>query len=142
MPNLLDGFSLRPDGMALEQTVLALGIGLGIVHIACQSLSSLFQRGGKWAAGTRDDTPVASILTGRFERASRNFQETFPLFLALVVLISLTNRSGAVSQWGAMAWLVGRTVYLPAYATGSGIRPFAFILSLIGLLAMLIHLFL
>ena len=55
---------------------------------------------------------------GRPARALANFLETFPLFLALVVVIHATGSYGSLSKWAAILYLAGRIAYLPLYAFG------------------------
>ncbi|MBR1148318.1 MAPEG family protein [Bradyrhizobium sp. AUGA SZCCT0431] len=43
-----------------------------------------------------------SALAARLERAQRNFLETFPVFVAAVLMVQLLDRSGVISSVGAL----------------------------------------
>ena len=65
------------------------------------------------------DTPMPTQGTAaRLERAYRNFMETFPLFAAVLLAVVLQNKSGGVSHWGVILYVVARIVYMPLYAFG------------------------
>ncbi len=102
-----------------ELHVLGLAIVLGVVHIMAQGRAATMQRGYRWNAGPRDE-PVAPLtgVAGRLERASRNFQETFPFFAAAVLMAVVSQRTSDWSLWGAWLYLGARIAYLFAYASG------------------------
>jgi uncharacterized MAPEG superfamily protein len=105
--------------MRIELYVVCLSVILGLVHIILASHSASLQRGYKWAAGARDQLPAPLTgVAGRLERASHNFLETFPFFVAMVVVVHFTDAYGELSRWGAVLYLAGRVVYLPLYAFG------------------------
>jgi uncharacterized MAPEG superfamily protein len=52
------------------------------------------------------------------ERALRNFLETFPVFVALVLMVHVLGRENALSAWGAGLYVAARLVYVPLYAFG------------------------
>lgn len=70
----------------------------------------------------RDHDPEPNVYTARGIRAFRNYLETYPVFIALVVVIALSGKSSAFSEWGAWIWFAARVAYLPAYVIGLG-RP-------------------
>jgi len=53
-----------------------------------------------------------------YERALRNFMETFPLFAAGVLVASVIERHSWMTVWGARLYFWGRLAYVPLYATG------------------------
>jgi uncharacterized MAPEG superfamily protein len=57
-------------------------------------------------------------MTGRATRALRNFQETYPIFIALAVVAVTSGRADALTYWGALLWFWARVAYLPAYLMG------------------------
>ena len=105
--------------MRVELYAVCLSVILGLVHIILASHSASLQRGYKWAASARDQ-PLAPLtgVAGRLERALGNFLETFPFFVAMVVVVHFTDAYGELSRWGALSYLAGRVVYLPLYAFG------------------------
>jgi uncharacterized MAPEG superfamily protein len=105
--------------MTTEVLMLALSVVLGLVHIAASALASTAQYGPKWNLGPRDEPmPPLRALPGRLRRALHNFLETFPLFVAAVLIADATNRHGALAVWGSQLYFWGRVIYLPIYAIG------------------------
>ncbi len=62
--------------------------------------------------------PPLTGVAGRLERALRNFLETFPVFVAAVLVVHVMGREGSLSAWGAVLYVAARLVYLPLYAAG------------------------
>jgi uncharacterized MAPEG superfamily protein len=52
------------------------------------------------------------------ERALRNFLETFPVFVAAVLLVHVLGRESTLSESGSGLYFSARLVYLPLYAAG------------------------
>ncbi|ENR02596.1 hypothetical protein H721_01854 [Brucella ovis IntaBari-2006-46-332] len=75
-----------------------------VVHILLQSMMATQELGSRWNAGPRDESLKPSgRLAGRAERASANFRETYPAFIALALALVL---KGDPSGWGILgAWL-------------------------------------
>lgn len=129
--------------MTLELALLALSVGLGIVHIVAASHAASLQRGYRWAASARDE-PVAPLqgVAGRLDRALRNFLETFPLFAAVVLAAAAMDRHNALTEWGAELYFWGRVAYLPLYAAGIPlVRSLAWNVATVGILLILVALF-
>lgn len=91
---------------------------LGLVHIGAASFAFKAQAGNSYTVGPRDEDVTPAGRAGRLARASRNFFETFPLFLAVVFVAYAMNAFGPLSFAGSIAYLVGRVAYLPLYAAG------------------------
>jgi uncharacterized MAPEG superfamily protein len=125
-------------------TLLALSVVLLVFHILLQGTLSTRELGREWNAGPRDEglAPKGS-LAGRAERASKNFQETYPAFVGLLLGVAFAGDDA--SGWGLIGgwlWLISRVVYIPLYMGGVPyIRSLVWTVSLIGLLAMTIALF-
>jgi uncharacterized MAPEG superfamily protein len=76
-------------------------------------------------------------VLGRAERALRNFQETWPVFISLALIGHLALPGEPMLFWGAVVWFVARIVYLPLYLMGVFmIRSLVWNVSLIGLIVM------
>ncbi|MBC7661170.1 MAG: MAPEG family protein [Chitinophagaceae bacterium] len=97
-------------------------------------------RGTKWNAGPRDElqAPLTGI-PGRLDRASKNFLETFPLFLAAYLALSIQGRQTAhLGELGIQTYLAARVVYLPLYAFGVPyVRSLVWMVSIVGIFMML-----
>ena len=78
--------------MTIELVLLAASVVLGIVHIIIVSHLQSWQRGYWWIASSREHSvvPLTSVA-GRTERALRNYLETFPLFAAAILVVTVTN---------------------------------------------------
>jgi len=106
-------------GLSLELASLLASVALGLVHIVAASHSASLQRGYRWTAGARDETvaPLSGVA-GRLARALGNFNETFPLFVAVVLVAELRGAHNFLTQWGSALYFAGRLLYLPLYADG------------------------
>ena len=127
-----------PTTLPAELAVLAWGCILAFVHIFAAVQVKTRQYGTKWNMGARDEElPPLSPLGGRLARAQANFLETFPIFIAAVVLaLSVGSTDG--TKLGAWLWLGGRVAYLPLYALGVPVvRSVAWIVSVVGIVLML-----
>ena len=81
------------------------------------------QQGMEWGAGPRDEPRPTSGNAARLERAVRNFQETFPLFVAALFAASALGKLGALTLWGTHLYVWARIAYTPAYLSGiKGLR--------------------
>lgn len=128
--------------MELELTLLVWSVLLLLVHIGLQSILLTRDTGREYNAGPRDEERPLGPLAGRAERALRNFLETWPAFIALALVVAITGRSDALTQWGAGLYLAFRVVYIPLYLLGIPyIRSMAWGVSLLGLLLMILGIF-
>ena len=105
--------------MSFELAMLAASCVLCLIQIIITSHAASLQRDYRWTASARDaEVPPLTGIAGRLERALRNFLETFPVFVAAVVLVNVLGRETALSAWGAGLYFSARLVYLPLYALG------------------------
>jgi uncharacterized MAPEG superfamily protein len=126
--------------MHIELYAVCLSVILGLVHIILASHSASLQRGYKWAASARDQ-PLAPLtgMAGRLERASDNFLETFPFFVAMVVVVHFTDSYGELSKWGALLYVAGRVAYHTLYSFGVFlVRSLAWNVATAGILLLLV----
>jgi uncharacterized MAPEG superfamily protein len=124
--------------MAFELQMVAVAVIIGIIHLLWAAAAAQPQRGLKWNMGPRDETVVLTGVAGRLERAFANFRETFPFFVALVVIDYLGGRLGALTAYGAVIYVVARAVYVPLYAFGVPmVRSLVWLASLVGILLLL-----
>jgi uncharacterized MAPEG superfamily protein len=127
-----------PTTIPNELAVLGWGCILAFIHIFVAVQVKTRQYGTKWNMGARDEElPPITPLGGRLARAQANFLETFPVFIAAVVL-ALSVGSTEGTRLGAWLWLGGRVAYLPLYAVGVPVvRSVAWIVSIVGIVLML-----
>jgi uncharacterized MAPEG superfamily protein len=102
--------------MTIELVLLAESIVLGIVHIIIVSHLQSWQRGYWWTASSREHSvaPLTGVA-GRAERTLRNYLETFPLFAAAILVVTLTNTHSWLTVWGAHFYFWCRILYAIRY---------------------------
>lgn len=131
-----------PNTLPTELVVLAWGCVLAFVHILAAVQAKTRQYGSKWNMGARDEQlPPLNPVAGRLARAQANFFETFPIFIAGVILALSTQSlggTGSMTALGAWLWLGARVVYLPLYAFGVPVvRTIAWMVSVAGIVMLL-----
>ena len=125
--------------MAQELVYLLWSAALAFAYAMAQATAFRFQTGLVTANSTRDSEPEPDLMTGRAMRALRNFQETYPIFIALAVVAVTSGRADALTYWGALLWFWARVAYLPAYLMGlSPYRSWIWSVCAIGLVLMFV----
>jgi uncharacterized MAPEG superfamily protein len=121
--------------MNTELIVLAWGCVLALVHVLAAVRVKTRQYGTRWNLGARDEElPPPQPIVGRLARAQSNFFETFPVYAAAALIVSIADRTDSWTALGALLWIVGRIAYLPLYALGVRyVRSAAWLLSLVGI---------
>ena len=125
--------------MNTELIVLAWGCILALVHIFAAVRFKTRQYGTKWNVGARDEElPSPQPIVGRLARAQANFYETFPLYAAAAIIVSVAHLGNRWTAVGALLWIGARIVYLPLYAAGVPyLRTAAWAVSLVGIVMVL-----
>ena len=126
-----------------ELVVLTWGCILAFVHILVAAQAKTRQYGTKWNISARDEElPPPNPVVGRLMRAQANFFETFPVFVAAVILALSTQSIAAperLTALGAWLWLGGRVAYLPLYAFGVPVvRSLAWMVSVVGIILLMV----
>ena len=125
--------------MTIELVLLAASVILGILHIIIVSHLQSWQRGYWWTASSREQSvePLSGVA-GRAERALRNYLETFPFFVAAILVVTVTN-----TLWGAHFYFWGRIAYAILYMADLPLaRSLAWNIPTIGILMIVAGLFL
>ena len=124
--------------MSVELTCLLWSTLLGLAYISVQGAT--MQKGAKGHVDpNRDRAPVLTERAARADRALRNFLETYPLFVALVLVAELSARHGTLTVYGALLYMLARIVYLPLYISGlAPLRSLSWVFSLVGLVMMFV----
>ena len=129
--------------MHLPTELLLLGWStvLLFAYIMIQGQTATRDRGLDWNAGARDgEQKPLGPMAGRAERALKNFQETYPVFVALALGLAVTDRTGGIGAIGAWLWFGARIAYIPLYLFGiKSVRSLCWMVSILGLLLMLIR---
>src|SRR5256885_17260844 len=105
--------------MSFELAMVVASSALVLIQIVIVSHAASLQRGYRWTASARDaEVPPLTGVSGRLERALRNLLETFPVFVAAVLLVHLLGREDARSEWGSGLYFSARVIYVLLYAAG------------------------
>jgi uncharacterized MAPEG superfamily protein len=127
--------------MTPELQYLVYGVILLVVHTLVQATFSDLSKGIGWALGPQDETREQSVAAARIQRALRNYLETFPAFIALALVLAVTETGNGTSALGSAVYFWARIAYIPAYASGVPlVRSVAWFASLAGLAMMLLPL--
>ncbi len=106
--------------MTPELTALTLAGLLQVVQYFLFAIPANLELGTDYTAGPRDtDLPrPLSPRTARLKRAMENHFEGLILFTIAVTVVTLGNKSGALTHACAWTYLGARLLYVPAYAFG------------------------
>ncbi len=128
---------MEPGSLSASPFLPLIGwsVVLLVVHILLQGFTVTRELGSQWNAGPRDDGRKATgPLAGRAERASNNFRETYPAFVALALALVFKGEATGLGFYGAWLWFLCRIVYIPLYLAGIPyIRSLVWLGSLAGL---------
>ncbi|TPQ40128.1 hypothetical protein C2U70_05815 [Bradyrhizobium guangdongense] len=106
-------------GIDFELSMLAAAIVWGFVQLVAAAQSSNLQYGLRWAASPRDvEMPPLKPIPGRINRNFRNYMETFPFFVAAILIAHVAGVHNGLTYWGSIAYLGGRIGYSALYISG------------------------
>jgi uncharacterized MAPEG superfamily protein len=131
---------MRVFAGSTEIQMLCWSIALGLLQIVITASMSTKDRGLPYNISPRDAaSPPIGHVTGRLERALKNFLESFPLFAAAVLIVAALNKENATSALGAQLYFWARLAYVPVYASGIPVvRTLVWTVSIIGLVMVLL----
>jgi uncharacterized MAPEG superfamily protein len=123
-----------------ETTMLLWSAVLGLAQLLLATTLATREQGLAYNLSPRDgDVPPVSVVTARLERAFKNFCETFPIFAAAVIVLTLSGHQDGLSALGAQLYFWARLVYVPVYASGViVVRTLVWSVSLAGLVMVLV----
>lgn len=82
--------------------LIGLSVLLLVVHIMLQAMTATREFGMDWNAGPRDaERKPEGRFTGRAARASENFRETYPAFIALAFCVIMAGDPSGLALTGA-----------------------------------------
>lgn len=118
--------------------LLALSVALLVFHVLLQGFLATRELGSGWNAGPRDEGRApAGKLAGRAARASANYRETYPGFVALALALAIAGDPAGWGLVGGWLWFIARLAYIPLYLAGIHyIRSLVWLASLAGLAVM------
>ncbi len=127
--------------MTPELTYLTYAIILLILHMIVQATISDLCKGLGWALGPQDEHRDQPAVAARIQRALNNYVHNLPAFIALALMLKVTELGNDSTALGAAIWFWARVAYIPAYAVGIPvIRPITWVVSLFGLGMMVVPL--
>lgn len=127
--------------MSIELWCLFAAMVLALAHLTAASFTFKAQVGNRYSVGPRDEDLRPAGMAGRLDRAQRNFLETFPVFIAAVLMVEHLHVGGDLSRWGAMVYIGGRILFLPLYAAGiPWLRTFSWNAATLGLVVVMAQL--
>lgn len=121
--------------MTAELTALSLAALLQALQFAAYSITANRQVGPRYAMSPRDEPRQLTGAAGRLQRALINHFEGLILFTIAVVVVTLSDRSNAITQMAAWVYLGARVLYVPAYVFG--LSPWRSLIWFVGFLATL-----
>jgi len=99
-----------------EITILALYGLLVLLNLVLQATGALQQLSMGYLLSSRDEGRTVTGMAARLERALNNSITAMVLFAPAVLLIVIQDKNSSGTLLAAQAFLVGRIIYLPAYA--------------------------
>ena len=122
-----------------ELIILGWSVILYLVQLFAGSFGTTSELGMRYGMSPRDEgREPQGRFVGRILRAFSNLQETYVLFVALALALTLTGRADSISALGAQIWLVARIAHVILYVAGVPVvRTLALLISVVGLLMML-----
>jgi len=126
--------------MSVEMGCLYAAMVLALAHLTAASFSFKAQVGNRYTIGPRDEALRPCGLAGRLDRAQRNFLETFPVFVAAVLMGQVLGKVGDLGSAGALLYIGGRVLFLPLYAWGvPWLRTFSWNIATLGLVLVMLQ---
>ncbi len=127
--------------MTPELTYLTYAVILLIAHMFLQATVSDLSKGLDWALGPQDEERDPSLVAGRLERALRNYVYNLPAFIALALILKVTDLGTESTALGATIWFWARVAYIPSYALAIPLaRSVTWFVSIGGLVMMILPL--
>ena len=128
--------------MITELTYLAWSVLLVLGYLSVQVVELLVRNGFVVALtyDTDKEKPIG-LRMQRFNASFANFLVSYPAFIALVLMLAITNSANDTTALGAAIWFWARILHIPIHISGIAvIRTLVWLTSLAGLLLMLLPL--
>ena len=119
--------------MTHELQILVLAALLQIVQFVIFSVTANLQIGPVKALSPRDEAIHLTGIAGRAQRAMNNHFEGLILFGIAAITVTLADKCSALTETCALAYLIARILYVPAYLMG--LVPWRSLIWAVGLVA-------
>ncbi len=126
--------------MTMPMALLTWTAFLGLLHAIATGAAVTSQHGLDYAASPRDEPRPVTGVGGRVVRSFANFNQTFPIFAAAVLVAHGVGKDHGLASWGAQFYFWGRVAYVATYLGGSKYRTAVFYVSVFGILLILLKL--
>jgi uncharacterized MAPEG superfamily protein len=118
-----------------ELSVLAWSVVLTFVQVLIAAQGALMQVGLPTLAGNREGLPELAGWAGRAARAHRNMIHNMALFIPLVLIAVVANKTNSTTLLGAQIFLWARVAYAAVYLIGiPWVRTVTWLVAIIGLI--------
>ena len=104
--------------MKPEMMLLLWAVGLAFAQALIAVQGALMQVGLPVLAGNRENMPVITGWAGRAARAHRNMLESMALFVPLIVISVVAQKTNNMTLLGAQLFLWARLIYALVYLVG------------------------
>jgi uncharacterized MAPEG superfamily protein len=120
--------------MKPELMWLLWAVALTVVQMLVSVSGATLQVGLPMLASNRDSMPALTGWPRRAERAHRNMLESLVLFVALVLIAVVTNKTNSATLLGAQLFFWARLAYALIFIAGiAWLRTLVWFASMIGL---------
>ena len=127
--------------MTTELALLAWAVVLGLIHAVATGQFATVQHGLNYGFSPRDGQKPLTGVGARVQRAFANYMQTFPFFVAAVLMAHVAGRHNWLTITGAQMYFWARLIYVPLYAAGIHVvRTVAFIIATVGIVLILVAL--
>ena len=119
----------------LVSAYLLLSVALFFAMILVQVLANIKHNGLVPLSGARDDLKAPTFFLERAKRANQNMIESLVMFIPLILVAVITERTNGMTALGAALFFWGRLAYAPLYWFGvPWLRSAAWFVGILGLI--------
>jgi uncharacterized MAPEG superfamily protein len=121
--------------MKPELSLLLWSVALAFVQVLVAVQGAMMQLGLPALAANREALPELKGWAGRAQRAQRNMVENLLLFVPLVLVAVVADKTNAITLLGAQIFFWARLAYAGVYVAGiTWLRTGVWFVSVIGLI--------
>ncbi len=119
--------------MPIELSYLSASVLVYVLMVLIQAGMNFTDHSVQDLAGSRDNVQDKTVKVARAKRAIANMNESMIVFIPLVLIAVIADRTNDMTALGAALFFWGRLAYAPLYLLGiPWLRPLAWGVALIG----------